>query len=188
MIKKKTKIKIASVLVCLATLFFVSSWILNRQENFENPESIIIVSKRPEEISKSELRKTCRLPVVYTEEEFLDVADLRIELDEVETKKMYKAIRDVVSTKKVIATISMPVLDLSFLSNDQKDNDKEQIINVSDSLIFINYILYKKIDGEIVSKLIMGGSNIIRIDEKFYEVNIKKMHKLYDLVESKISL
>ena len=82
----------------------------------------------------------------------------------------------------------MPVLDLSFLSNDQKDNDKEQIINVSDSLIFINYILYKKIDGEIVSKLIMGGSNIIRIDEKFYEVNIKKMHKLYDLVESKISL
>ena len=189
MIKKKAKIKIASVLVCLAALFFVSFWILNKQENFENPESIIIVCKRPEEIPKSELRTICILPNgVYTEKEFLDVADLRIELDEVETKKMYKAIRDVVSTKKEITTISMPVLDLSFLSNDQKDNDKEQIINVSDSLIFINYILYKKIDGEIVSKLIMGGSNIIRIDEKFYEVNIKKMHKLYDLVESKISL
>ena len=100
MIKKKTKIKIASVLVCLATLFFVSSWILNRQENFENPESIIIVSKRPEEISKSELRKTCRLPVVYTEEEFLDVADLRIELDEVETKKCTKQLGMLSQQKK----------------------------------------------------------------------------------------
>ncbi|MBQ3946514.1 MAG: hypothetical protein II670_13065 [Alphaproteobacteria bacterium] len=181
--KAKTAIILFSILVVVAISLIL---IHTKEEILKESESIVIIGENPDAASAYEISYKCIPRFWSTEEDFIKNADWQIELDLTKSRELYAPIKRMLSSKKEITTVYRPVFDMSFLTGEQTNTSMGERIPVTDSDILIFYILYKKRDGKIVNKMLIGGSNIIRIDEKYYEVDTRKKMKVNNMIETKM--
>ena len=87
------------------------------------------------------------------------------------------------SSKKEVTTVYRPSLDMSFSMGEQQTVQGDENIPVSDSEIFISNVIYKKNCGKIINKIVIGGSDIIRVDEKYYKVNNKEVIRVNQIIK-----
>lgn len=185
---------VKAVVAFVAFLFciFVSglfALIFCKSETFDDTESFVILGENENVVNKHGSSKSCTPFPKYwqTEQEFVENSDWQVVVGASESKRLYKEIKKMLSTKKEITTMYMPVLDMSFLTGKKPDVKAEKGIPVSDSNIFISYVVYRKKNEQIMEKLLIGGSNIIRLDEKYFEVDPKKKSRVYHIIKTEIA-
>ena len=181
--RMKARDVIIYFLICLATAVSLLCFSCE-SESLDKSASFVIIGSNPKTPSEYEISRT--RPVLHywtSEESFIKNADWQIELDSSKSKDLYKTLEKMLSSKKEVTTVYRPSLDMSFSMGEQQTVQGDENIPVSDSEIFISNVIYKKNCGKIINKIVIGGSDIIRVDEKYYKVNNKEVIRVNQIIK-----
>ncbi len=128
-----------------------------------------------------------RYPIPYTNEEvFVKYAKKRCKLNPIESNIIYKEIKNLVAENDIVTELPGHIIDMSWFTNEPDNEILQQYYPVSDADVVIKCIIFLE-DDDNYKKILVGETDLIRVDENYYRVNVDKKNKLLNRLLNKLN-